>query len=41
METQKAQKKPRIFELWEEIFGPEPTEHEAVTHGGKKIHDRQ
>ncbi len=41
MENPSTQKKPRIFELWDEIFGTEKQEHEAANQGGKKTHDRE
>jgi len=39
MEKPGSQKKPRIFELWDQIFGTDAG-HEAVKHGGKKTNDR-
>ncbi len=35
-----TQTKPRIFELWEQIFGTD-AEDEAAKQGGKKPHDRE
>jgi len=40
MENPDSQKKPRIFELWEEIFGSDTQANEAAKHGGKKSNDR-
>ena len=33
--------KPRIFELWDEIFGSETQENETEKQGGKKRNDGQ
>ncbi len=41
MENPGTQTKPRIFELWEKIFGTDKQEDEAVHQGGKKRNDRQ
>lgn len=41
MENPGSQKKPRIFELWEQIFGTDTQEDEAAKQGGKKTHDGQ
>ena len=41
MENPGSQKKPRIFELWEQIFGTDTQGDEAANQGGKKTHDRQ
>ena len=41
MDNRSTQPKPRIFELWDKIFGTETQADEAAKHGGKKTHDRE
>jgi len=41
MENPRTQRKPRIFELWDQIFGADKQEDEAAKQGGLKRHDRQ
>lgn len=41
MNNQANHKKPRIFELWDQIFGADKQEDEAAQQGGIKRNGRQ
>lgn len=41
MKNSEAQKKPRIFELWDLIFSTDTQEDDAAHQGGNKKNDRR
>jgi len=41
MQNPGPERKPRIFQLWDEIFGTDKQEDDAAKQGGIKRHDRQ